>query len=347
MDIEDDITSIMNEMIMKIETPKFAIGIKRKCPRKPKKPKKIKIKMEFEYTLSTRHGIIIYCPFPELEERLIKEKQTFFYRSEILEEYLVNDNDIGQFLKRYVPAESFVRYQFRRLLNAWIYKKYSKRMFNTEDPVTCAEPVEPIYLFSPKQRGSYVFESKELAKYFDSCLKKNENLFPLPQKPRNPLTNMVLSIGDMCELMPRLKKNGYCSWLIDGFIKNCYSPTYFREMFQSALKFEGLMDYMKNPQLEDALDHFHDFIDYVFTKFDEDDHKKRIIKWASKKINKDDYIKEWRKIYFEYYKLYFTYPTVPSSDRMYDDIFSATEALIFRNEDISRLSHLYLESVLF
>lgn len=349
MDIEDDIANIMNEIIVKIETPIFAMGVKRKSFMKPRKAKKMKIKFEFEYVLSSRHGIIISCPFPTLENRLIKESPSFYSRNEILEDYSIDgdDNVIVEFLKKYLPAESSIRYQFRRLLNAWIYKKYKNRMFNTACPMTCNKPIEPVYLFAAKQRGSYVFESNELSKYFDACLKKNDSLFPLPQRPKNPLTNMILSIGDLCELMPRLKKNGHSSWLIDGFMKNSYNVNNFTEMFQSALKFEGLMDYMKNPQLDEATEHFHDFLDYVFSKFDEDEHKLRIIKWGYKKANKDDYIKDWRKIYFEYYKLYFTYPTVPSSDRMYDDLFSRSEALIFSNEDIARLSHAYLETVLF
>ena len=222
MDIDEDIINIMDEIIVKIETPIFAIGRKRRNYWKSIKGKKMKIKFEFDYILSKTNGILIHCPFPEIEERLIKEKTTFYYRNEILEEY-VDNSDITEFLQKYIPAEASIRYQFRRLLNAWLYKKYSSRIFNTEDPMTCLAPVEPIFLSSPKQRGTYVFESKELAKYFDSCLKKNENLFPFPQAPKNPLTNMVLSIGDLCELMPQLKKTGYCSWLIDGFMKNSYN----------------------------------------------------------------------------------------------------------------------------
>ena len=51
IDIPEDIINLMNEIIVKIESPIFTIGYKRKNYWKLRKSKKMKVNLEFKYVL--------------------------------------------------------------------------------------------------------------------------------------------------------------------------------------------------------------------------------------------------------------------------------------------------------
>jgi hypothetical protein len=204
-------------------------SVKGKKTRGQQNKQKSSIKEPFISLFTDKKKLLIDCPYLELKIDLINSEPLIWKRLDIVQKYTnrriipefpestifekalsfkipnIYQSNV-EFLREYIKTESRCRWQFKKLMNFWIFKKYSKNLFNTEDPITCCIPEKPLFLYSVKQRGSYVFERSQMKKHFETALKFSEYTIPRPMKPKNPFTNIPFSLSDQIAIIEDLRE---------------------------------------------------------------------------------------------------------------------------------------------
>jgi hypothetical protein len=278
--------------------------------------------------------------FTDLRNKLLLEtfEQREFRQLVRLDHLVPFYSDEVRYLTNYIKEEQRFRFQIRRLVNAYIYKKYSHRFFNKEDPVTFFEPETPIFLFNSKQRGSYVFDANSLSRLVTTSLIKHSYMFPSPQIPKNPLTNVEFTIAELIDIVSKLKSHKQSSWAIEGFISCKYILKKFKLKFLSVIKHEALSEYLKSTS-DDAIDHLIDFIEFALDQYDiENPALLRVLRWIAKEVPDEPYIRKWKECYRQYYEINITYPSLTFDDDMYTNVYSTIGRLMFLREDITRVT---------
>jgi len=315
--------------------------------------------------------LFIPCASPSLEIELRRSHSNYWDRMSLLEKYLsmaiieefrTNESDTFMktlsftipnlyeyeinFLQNYINIEVKYKWLFKKLLNTWLYKHYRERLFNTSDPITCETPENPVFLFSVSQRGNYVFERDSIKKHIEIALKHNEYIFPKPYTPKNPFTNIPLSIAHQIAIIENIRYFGRSSWIIEGFRHCKYNLRKFASKFYLALKIEAIHDLCRNSESEESQEHFTEFLEYMFEQFNisTHDYKIKILRWAVKHKDKDAFIKEWRKLYVEYYTIKYQYPGLYEDDFAYASLFRKANISIMKVDEYKRLEDLLLES---
>ena len=358
--MEPEIAGLMNEMIAKVEAenkPVFSIGwfprlnanpVYRLSPKKIPKElfKKKKILSQKIFKTPLKKGILVPCDSPILEQKLLENNTNVVGRIKVLKYFKELNNELitGPIdnIQKYLGLERKCRWQFKRLMNSWLYNKYKNRLFNTEDPFTSCQVDDPLVLFNMKQRGIYIFDYLSMQRHFENSLKTNEYLFSTPKVPKNPFTNIPFSLAEQIYIIDWLRYYGFSSWIIEGYKDVKYNTKIFSMKYQSAIKIDIVKDFNRNPQLEDSQVHFADFIKCVFEhlEVDIDTAKYRILIWAALNSYQDSFIKAWRKIYTEYYMLHFQFPSVSNLDRIYDDVFEKAFQYLEKADEFRRLAEL-------
>jgi hypothetical protein len=336
-----------------------------------KKQQKPNIKQESDKSktllFTDKKKLLIDCPYLELKIDLINSEPLMWKRLDLVQKYtnrriipelpesITFEKSLSfkvpnvyqanvEFLREYIKKESRCRWQFKKLMNFWIFKKYSNNFFNTEDPITCCIPERPLFLYSVKQRGTYVFECSQLKKHFETALKFSEYTIPKPIKPKNPFTNIPFSLTDQIAIVEDLRGNCQTSWILEGYRKFGYKLYKFSENFNTNLRCEIINEFCRNSQLEESKDHFIDFMEYILDMYNIDSgtYRMRTLKWAICKIPDDDFVKSWRKIYKSYYYIKYQYPTVDINDMIYEDLFLKISDNLKKANEYRRLSQIRL-----
>ena len=73
-------------------------------------------------------------------------------------------------------------------------------------------------------------------------------------------------------------------------------------------------------------------------------YKIKILRWAAKHKDKDSFVKEWRKLYVEYYTIKYQYPGLYEDDFVYTILFRKANTSIMKVDEYKRLEDLLLES---
>jgi hypothetical protein len=369
------IESIINDIIETIEltSNQFSIGLS--LPNIglfPRARPIMAIKRKYQasnsliYTIPfvlTEKKLLIPCPYLDLELLLINSSPRPWTRGQILKQYkngpiiphtpdslafevslpfnIPNPYQTRiNFLTTYIKKEQKCRWQFKKLMNFWLYKKYHKRLFNTTDPMTACEPESPVYLYNAKQRGSYVFDICFLKKHFETALKSSEYMIPKPIRPKNPFTNIPFSLADQITIIEAIVKSGKSSWFLEGYKAVGYKLSKFCERFKVALRCEIIDDYCRNPQTDDSKEHMIEFLEYVFEiyEYDYNESKLKILKWAVKTSYNDPFIKIWRKIYVDYHYILYQNPTADLNDKIYENIFRKMAENLKKANEFKRMA---------
>ena len=106
-----------------------------------------------------------------------------------------------------ISANQTVRWAFKRLIQRWRVKKL--RTANTADVSTMEPPKQPITIIDWPNRSRYVFEASTLFRDLKERLYANSYLFPTPLQPRNPFTNLPLSLGQLHFAIQDLGQRGF------------------------------------------------------------------------------------------------------------------------------------------
>jgi hypothetical protein len=233
-----------------------------------------------------------------------------------------------------------IRYCFKKLVNAWIYKRYKTRYLNTDDPGTLSPPVKQIVLFDPRTRGTYLFEASTLKRAMEAELGYSNWLFPEPKHPKNPLTNLVLTEGQRIMILYELRKLNMTSWILEAYEECCWNLDAFRQNYYVKLKFIGLEDIIRNPTGEELQELLEEFIEdhYMYHEINYSCHLS-ILKWAVRYSIADAYMKDWITCFRDYYKLEILHgkPQILNNPELTDPIYDKTALLFENSAELSRL----------
>ena len=228
---------------------------------------------------------------------------------------------------------------FRRLVALWLYKKYSKRHLNTEDPATLCDPTKPIYVFDGNLRGTYVFEVLTLKKHIEGALSYAEWLVPYPKPPTNPLTNIPFTKAQLLKILDDMRSYRIGSWLFEAYRKLEFILPEFRDVFMVPVKLRALEDMMRNPTHENTIELISEFVEeeYDSGEIPFTTHL-AIIKWAIEKKPEHPYVQEWMNLYHSYTSSIILYGgNIDKINDMEIDIHNAAMLLFERHDQIIEL----------
>lgn len=250
-----------------------------------------------------------------------------------------------QEVQTWFRLERQVRFALKRLVNAFLFKRYKKRLLNTEDPATLEPPRQEIRIFDVKSRGTYLFEASTLKRQWDENLGYAKWMVPEPQLPKNPLTNLPFTLGQLIYIAQELRRLGRTSWLIEGFIQFDFQRKAFLEQFNQTLRLHTLTRCFNDPKHEDTIDFLEEFMEDEFEYHDiEFRAYLTILRWGIRNAMETRYMKQWLQTWYDYYKLFILHG--PSGLRTSPGLLDATHDMtedLFRNtKAISALSKLRL-----
>jgi hypothetical protein len=184
---------------------------------------------------------------------------------------------------------------------------------------------EPIFLYSFSQRTIYTFEAESFAKHFHKSLLNNDAQIPLPQFPKNPLTNEALTLAQLVGLYHQCKRFGHSSWTIEA-VRGCsFSLSQFSVLHSKPLRLHALHTTMAKVMDWDAKDMLIDFM-----KTQHRHHRAQwqstFYKWLVNKNPHHDHVNKWRTLCKKWYE----------ADILIDDI-DAKEDAMMKLEDQTKL----------
>jgi hypothetical protein len=203
------------------------------------------------------------------------------------------------------------------------------RQANTEDIATMEPPKSPVRIVDWGRRTVYIFEAKTLLRDIRSKLLLNDQLFPTPQPPRNPFTNLPLSLAQTLGAIEALRVNGLADWSIESYKACRYSLATYKAQFQVHLKMRALEATFAQPGEDDCVDLLYEFIkeqyDYADVRME------RIDIWLWFMRNQPNFprIRLWRQWCYAYYKAQIDPPAnldtvvLPGIYREVDDLVGA------------------------
>lgn len=244
--------------------------------------------------------------------------------------------------------EMRLRYVFRIFARLWLYKRYSGKLLNTDDPGTLQTPRKEVRVFCPKSRGSYCFEATTLLRTIERDLGYSEAMFPEPRQPCNPLTNLPFHIGQYLHILQALRNLGYGSWMMESYLKCSMNLSTFRDVNTIGLKLRALQEIVRNPWDKDSIDLLGEFIEdqYYYHEIIHKNHL-NILRWAVRNAATDPYIVEWRITFKNYisYKIKYGLDEYTMNESMHYIIHAMIAELFRKHSEIGRLGRLRIISL--
>jgi hypothetical protein len=166
-------------------------------------------------------------------------------------------------VKKEVYKIQWVRWILRKLLLRWLFKRLVP---STTDDIVTLEPIKkPIHIVDWKRRHIYSFEEKTLHSSVTQTLLHSHGMFASPLRPKNPLTNLPLSLGQIISVW-----NGfsYATFPLSSTI-TYYRTVHFNhgrfvEEYWSVLSLYSIKRCIMNPLDIDGADCLFDFIEDVY-----------------------------------------------------------------------------------
>lgn len=143
---------------------------------------------------------------------LIIDKNTIFYnlKEQVIKAYLL---------------ETRIHNAFRRFLHKWRIKNIDKKYTREIDPITLCYPENEVILYDLPNRKKTIFNASSLSLHIETNLLHNDAGFPVPQKPRNPWTNVEFTYDQMISIYLQIKNHNKLKWgLVSLRQHNFYIP---------------------------------------------------------------------------------------------------------------------------
>ena len=170
---------------------------------------------------------------------------------------------LDEFLKTMADATS-LRGRLRRFLHRWRVSRL--QAVNTDDIVTCEIPRRPIRIVDWTRKQVYVYEAATLAQDIRTRLLNHDGFFDEPQDPRNPLTNLPLTLAQNIAVWSQfcLYPNSLAT-VVSGFRHSRYSLDRFEQEFNTVLKLHALRTTLLDPANADGNERIEEFIDHAYS----------------------------------------------------------------------------------
>jgi hypothetical protein len=162
-------------------------------------------------------------------------------------------------------VEARLRYQFKRLLNAWLQKKMDRKSSDLVDIVTMNPIRHPIYVYDGKQRRRYIFEADSLNKSMKRNLYAQQYTIPGPKKPVNIITNKPFTYVQLVSIYDQLLNTRIRMEDISIFRKFQFRLETWKLYMYNHLYMAAIKDELYNVQSMDGKDMLEDFIKDMIT----------------------------------------------------------------------------------
>lgn len=185
------------------------------------------------------------------------------------------------------------RVAMRTFLARWIAKK-RLRPANDEDLVTLEPPKKPVHIIDWPGRRVYTFEARTIYKDCIERLLLHDELWENPSAPRNPYTNLPLTLGQVLGTVTQLRAHGYSHWTLDALYRCQYDLDTFKRKYADPLKYATIDAVFRDPNSEDCKQVL---MDFLVQEFDEHEvlFQRTLYTWAMKHMNDSEHLVAWRK----------------------------------------------------
>ena len=157
-----------------------------------------------------------------------------------------------------------LRSRLRRFLHRW--RCSHLKPVNTDDIVTFEPPHRPIQIVDWAHRQVYVFEAATLAQDIRTRLLNNDGFFEEPMEPRNPLTNLPLTLAQNIAVWIQFAKYpNAMATVVAGFRHSHFNLDLFEKEFNTILKLHALRTTLLKPADPDGVERIEEFIDEVYS----------------------------------------------------------------------------------
>lgn len=194
-----------------------------------------------------------------------------------------------------------VRWILRKLVLRWLYKRLAP--CTTEDIVTL-EPIKaPIHIVDWATRHVYSFEEKTLHQDITASLQHSDGIFAYPIRPKNPLTNLPLTLGQVVCVWASLARASFpVSSVVSQYRSVQFDHKRFVEEYSTPLSVLSMKRCILNPLDREGADILFDFIenayDYNAISLSHTSRKKIYTQIYSHKDN--DFLRAFRRKCIEY-----------------------------------------------
>lgn len=194
-----------------------------------------------------------------------------------------------------------LRWKLKRFFTLCRIRRMSQ--VNDKDPITMESIEQEVCIPFFDQKKIYSFEAESLAKYIHKQLVANDGTIPMPQYPKNPLTNQEFSLVQIISILSQTKNLGHTSWALESFAACRYDLESFLLFHRKSLRVHALRMTMAKPSDWDAIDTLYDFIQ---TQFDAHNvaFPRTLYKWAVRHATNHSQIERWRKLCLRWYEVY-------------------------------------------
>lgn len=190
----------------------------------------------------------------------------------------------------------------------WILKRFLTRVrilrfpiLNDVDPITLERVETPIQIHSFSQRKTYVFEAESFATLVHKKLLAHEGQIPLPQFPKNPLTNEAFLLGQQISLLQQCREQGYSSWSLEAYVTSRYSLQTLISYFKTPLRLSALRTTLATLKTWEAIDTLMDFIESQHDAHNAHFYS-TVYKWAIHHAPTSTRIEKWRTLCLKWYE---------------------------------------------
>ncbi len=197
-----------------------------------------------------------------------------------------------------------LRWAAKRLVSRWLLRKKFQAAAE-DDLVTCEPPRQRVTLYDWSARRTYPFEARTIYRDAIERLLHHEELWAVSHAPRNPYTNLPLTLAQAWHIVQQTRSFGFAHWALDGFAAASYNLRNFVRIFGQPLKLSALNRLFRDISSQD--------FEYVFMDFVEDEHahfgrvcNKAVYRWALKNVPAHERIVKWRKACYRYHELSIT-----------------------------------------
>ena len=188
--------------------------------------------------------------------------------------YLVNEKRIPfrafyeQSIQDYI-VEARLRFQFKRLLNAYRVYKINQRPLDNVDPITFSPIQECICVYSMKERRRYFFEADSLNKGIRKNLYYSQYTIPEPKEPINVITNRPFSRVQLISIFEQLRSTKQRIEDLSIYRTLQFQIQVWKRYMYRQLRMTAIREELQNPKSLDGQDMLLDFIkdSMVATRF--------------------------------------------------------------------------------
>jgi hypothetical protein len=173
----------------------------------------------------------------------------------------------GEFFQKEVKDALYkiqaIRWTIRKVLMRWLYSRL--RSCTTTDIVTL-EPIQrPVHIIDWPNRHRYSFELQTLHRDCSESLSHGHGMFASPLRPKNPLTNLHLSLGQLVSVWASFTQGQIpLSSAVVNYRSVQFNHGRFMEEYATPLSIQCMKKCILNPLDLDGGEYLYDFIEATF-----------------------------------------------------------------------------------